>query len=232
MKSAIGLGVVGGLLLAVATQGNRAPATASGQEKPGAPPPGTPPAVAPKTNPVGPAVPTVLTVIVPFFGNEKCPSTGKAVSHEQSLEVEGQRVYFCCKNCLAKAKSSSKTDQAALVAAAYKEVKAVGNKSCPVSGKAIEAGKGKEETWQGHKVTLCCPNCEKAFQKEPMVVTTIATYGCEDLKNAKCPVQPDQAAGGDNVVVYKGKLIRLCCDDCPKDFAKEPDKFFKAAGGK
>lgn len=171
-------------------------------------------------------------VIVPFFGNEKCPMSGKAVNKEKSLEVDGQRVYFCCKDCLAKAKSSSKADQSALVATAYKEVKAVGNKTCPVSGKAIEAGKGKEETWEGHKVTLCCPNCEKAFQKEPMVVLTIATYGCTDLKNAKCPVQTDQAAGGDNLVVYKGQLVRLCCDDCPKDFAKEPDKFLKAAGGK
>jgi YHS domain-containing protein len=171
-------------------------------------------------------------VITPFFGNAKCPSTGKDVNHEQSIEVDGQRVYFCCKNCVAKAKAAAKADQTALVAAAYKEVKAVGNKNCPVSGKAIEAGKGKEETWQGHKVTLCCPNCEKAFQKEPAIVTAIATYGCEDLKNAKCPVLNDQAAGAEVMVIYKGKLVRLCCDDCPKDFAKEPDKFLKAAGGK
>lgn len=212
-----------GAVLAVAFHGSAQDGGKPAPAKPAAPAPG-------QAAPAGDA--KKGEVIVPFFGNEKCPSTGKAVNHEQSLEVDGQRVYFCCKDCLAKAKAAPKADQAKLVASAYKEVKAVGNKTCPVSGKAIEAGKGKEETWQGHKVTLCCPNCEKAFQKEPMVVTTIATYGCTDLKNAKCPVQTDQAAGADNVVVYKGKLIRLCCDDCPKDFAKDPEKFFKAAGGK
>jgi YHS domain-containing protein len=210
-----------GALLAVAFHGFAQDGAKPAPAKPGAPAQAAPAGDAKKAE-----------VIVPFFGNEKCPMSGKAVNHEKSLEVDGQRVYFCCKDCLAKAKSSSKADQSALVASAYKEVKAVGNKTCPVSGKAIEAGKGKEETWQGHKVTLCCPNCEKAFQKEPMVVLTIATYGCTDLKNAKCPVQNDQAAGADNLVVYKGQLVRLCCDDCPRDFAKEPDKFLKAAGGK
>jgi YHS domain-containing protein len=101
-----------------------------------------------------------------------------------------------------------------------------------VSGHKIEAGKSKEMTWQGQTVSLCCADCEKAFLKEPMVATAIATYGCEDLKNAKCPVQAKEASNAEVLVIYKGKLIRMCCEDCPTDFAKDPDKFLKAAGGK
>jgi YHS domain-containing protein len=194
-----------------------------------------------KPAPAKPAAPTApapqadakkAEIIVPFFGNEKCPATGKAVNHEQSVEIDGQKVYFCCKNCVAKAKAAPKAEQTAMAATAYKEVKAVANKTCPVSGHAIDAAKAKEMTWQGHKVTLCCPDCVKAFEKEPMVATAIATYGCKDLKNAKCPVQEKEASNAEDLVIYKGQLIRMCCDDCPKDFAKDADKYLKAAGGK
>ena len=215
--------ITAGALLAIAFHGFAQDGAKPGQAKPAAP---APAAAAPQADA------KKSEVVVPFFGNEKCPTTGKAVNHDQSVVIDGQNVYFCCKYCVAKAKTASKADQTAMAAAAYKEVKTVANKTCPISNHAIDAAKAKEMTWQGHKVSLCCGDCVKAFEKEPMVATTIATYGCTDLKNAKCPVQNDQAANGENLVVYKNQLVRLCCDDCPKDFAKEPDKFLKAAGGK
>lgn len=166
-------------------------------------------------------------VINVFLGNETCPVSGKAVKKGLSVDVEGQKVYVCCKDCVAKVKADGK----AMLAVAYKDVKAVDNKTCPVSGHAIEAGKAKEVTWQGRKFNLCCGDCEKAFAKEPMIAAAKAIYGAEDLKNAKCPVM-DEASEADKLVIYKGKIVRLCCDDCHHDFAKDPDKFFAKAGGK
>lgn len=167
-------------------------------------------------------------VIVPFFGNEKCPVTGKPVDKNQSVEVEGQRVYTCCKNCLPKVKADPK----AMVAAAYKDAKKIDNKTCPISGHPIAGDKAKAMTWQGHTVMLCCGDCEKAFLKEPLIAVAKAQYGAEDLKNAKCPIQNDMEFDGEHIVIYKGKIVRMCCPDCPADFQKDPEKAFARAGGK
>ena len=37
---------------------------------------------------------------------------------------------------------------------------------------------------------------------------------------------------GEHIVIYKGKIVRMCCPDCPGDFQKDPDKAFAKAGGK
>ena len=50
--------------------------------------------------------------IVPFFGNEKCTMTGKPVNPGKYVEADGQRAYFCCNNCLGKAKSDAKRQRA------------------------------------------------------------------------------------------------------------------------
>lgn len=167
-------------------------------------------------------------VIVPFFGNEKCPVSGKAVDKNQSVEQDGQRVYTCCKNCVAKVKADFK----GMAAIAYKDAKKIDNKTCPVSGHPIAGDKVKSMTWQGHTLSLCCGDCEKAFLKEPLIMVAKAQYGAEDLKNAKCPIQADMEFDGEHIVIYKGKIVRMCCPDCPADFQKDPDKAFAKAGGK
>jgi YHS domain-containing protein len=190
--------------------------------KPAAPKPAAPKQDAPKADA------KKDEVIVPFFGNEKCPVTGKAVDKNQSVEVDGQRVYTCCKNCVPKVKADFK----GMVAIAYKDAKKIDNKTCPVSGHPIAGDKVKAMTWQGHTLSLCCGDCEKAFLKEPLIMVAKAQYGAEDLKNAKCPIQNDQDFDGEHIVIYKGKIVRMCCPDCPADFQKDPAKAFAKAGGK
>ena len=172
-------------------------------------------------------------VVIPFFGNEKCPITGKAVNQTKYVESDGQRAYYCCNTCLGKAKADPK----AAIAAAYKEPKAVGNKNCPVSGHAIDAAKGKEVVWQGQKVMLCCGDCVAAFNKTPMLFVTAAVYGAEDMKNKNCPVMKvnegkDDESDPSILAVYKGKIVHLCCSDCIPAFVKEPDKFMAALAAK
>jgi len=163
-------------------------------------------------------------VIIPFFGNETCPITGKPVKKDKYAEVEGQKVYVCCSGCPAKVKADGK----AAAAKAYAAPKAAANKTCPVSGHAIDAAKAKEVTFESQKVTLCCADCVATFNKTPMLYTTIAVYGATDLKNKKCPVM-DEDSCDDDLVVYKGKIVRLCCGDCPGDFAKDADKLLAKA---
>jgi len=171
-------------------------------------------------------------VVIPFFGNAKCPIQGKAINPTKYVEADGQRAYFCCGGCVTKAKADPK----AAIASAYKEPKAVGNKKCPVSGHAID-DKGKEVTWQGQKVMLCCGDCVEPFNKSPFLYTTAAVYGAEDLKNKNCPVMKvlegeDEASDPSTLAVYQGKIVRLCCSECVPKFEESPDKFMGALSGK
>lgn len=167
--------------------------------------------------------------VVPFIGNATCPmKEGKKVNPAKYVEADGQRVYFCCGNC----EKSAKADPKAALAAAYKEAKPAGNKTCPVSGHPIEAAKSKSVTFMGHSIALCCGDCEAGFKKEPYVMAVCAVYGVEDLKNANCPVMQDEKSAAEDLIVYKGKLVRLCCADCPNDFKKDPDKYLAAAAKK
>ena len=179
------------------------------------------------------AAQTKDAVVIPFFGNEKCAMTGKPISKTKYVVSGNERAYFCCANCLGKAKADPK----AAVAAAYKDAKPAGNKVCPVSNHGFEAGKGLEVTWQGHKISLCCAECEAPFKKDPMVYVAMAVYGAEDLGNKVCPVMKvnsgeDTESDSEYLAIYKGKIVRLCCGDCGPDFAKDPEKYMAKASGK
>lgn len=49
------------------------------------------------------------------------------------------------------------------------------------------------------------------------------------LNNKICPISKEKigAMGAAVPVVYKGKIINLCCTGCSKDFAKDPAKYMK-----
>ena len=49
-----------------------------------------------------------------------------------------------------------------------------------------------------------------------------------DLGNTVCPVSGDKVGNSKLTEVYQGKISHFCCDDCPKDFKKNPEKFAKA----
>ena len=46
-----------------------------------------------------------------------------------------------------------------------------------------------------------------------------------DLHNTVCPVSGDSVGDSKLTEVYQGKIYHLCCDDCPKDFEKDPQKY-------
>ena len=48
-----------------------------------------------------------------------------------------------------------------------------------------------------------------------------------DLHNTVCPVSGDSVGDSKLIEIYQGKIYHLCCDDCPKDFEKDPQKYAK-----
>jgi YHS domain-containing protein len=56
-------------------------------------------------------------------------------------------------------------------------------------------------------------------------VSSSTALSATDLKNTVCPVSGDKVGDSTNVVVYQGKVYHMCCDDCHKDFEKDPSKY-------
>jgi len=49
-----------------------------------------------------------------------------------------------------------------------------------------------------------------------------------DLENTICPVSGEKVGDSKYTEVYQGKIYHFCCDDCPKQFKADPDKYAKA----
>ena len=45
--------------------------------------------------------------------------------------------------------------------------------------------------------------------------------------NKKCPVSGDPIDAKGKTVVYQGKTIGFCCEDCVEPFQKNPEKYAK-----
>lgn len=76
-----------------------------------------------------------------------------------------------------------------------------------------------------------------AFAGEPTGKTdTVITQPSKEqlskatpLNNTICPVSKEKIGnmGMAVPVIYKGKIVNLCCNGCPRDFAKNPEKYMK-----
>ncbi|HKE00164.1 MAG TPA: hypothetical protein VKE69_04085 [Planctomycetota bacterium] len=165
-------------------------------------------------------------VSTPFYGNEKCPISGKPIDRTKMVELDGQPVFLCCPMCAAKANADAK----GTLAKAYPAAAAIGNKHCPVSGEANEDSKAKV-TFAGKTVSLCCDDCVADAKKA--WAATIAKASDEklaDQKNAKCVCGKDVAAAW--VAVADGKIYRLCSAACVDDVKKDPKKLAAVSAAK
>ena len=123
------------------------------------------------------------------------------------------------------------------------------NKKCPVEKGDVDP----EVTVQheGKTIGFCCAGCDEEFKKDPakyMAVIAKEQAAAKDAEkdkfkdkdkkdaqkkdepkkeaelNTKCPVTDDDA---DKTLTseYKGRTIAFCCEDCVKDFEKDPKKY-------
>lgn len=102
------------------------------------------------------------------------------------------------------------------------------NKTCPVSGKPVDAA--KFVVFQEQKVGFCCDNCKGNFEKEPdKFISKIENFKPKAepvaaIINTKCPVSGKDVNEA-QFVVYKEKKVAFCCGNCKANFEKEPEKF-------
>jgi YHS domain-containing protein len=156
-------------------------------------------------------------VIVPFFGNANCPC-GKAADHDLFVESDGQKIYVCSDACSAEVKKDPK----GMLAKAYPTVTNVVAKGCATCGKAIEAGKAKEATFQGRKAQLCCDACVAEFKKDPALFLVKANWpDAKDVKNANDPIDGKPVAPG-VVAILKNHIVHFASAKNVAAFEKDP----------
>lgn len=91
-----------------------------------------------------------------------CPLSGRAINPEQTAEIAGVTVGFCCPNC--KGKAEKEADAIALLFGDLEKAFTL-QTDCPVSGKKINIEKVVEH--DGKKVYFCCGGCPDAFKADP-----------------------------------------------------------------
>jgi YHS domain-containing protein len=94
---------------------------------------------------------------------ELCPVMGSKINKKFYLDIQGQRVYFCCAGCSDKMKADPDTyfKKAAAAGEVFENIQ----KICPVSGEKID--KKIYSDWNGRRVYFCCKKCRSLFPSQP-----------------------------------------------------------------
>ena len=109
--------------------------------------------------------------------------------------------------------------------------------TCMISGDNLggDMGKAVDLIYKNRLLRFCCKDCVKDFQKDPakyiakLDAAVIARQG-PNYPLTTCPVSGDKLGGDMGKAVEQivgNRLVRFCCADCPKDFAKNPLKYLK-----
>lgn len=84
----------------------------------------------------------------------------------------------------------------------------------------------------GYEFKLCCPHCAEDFKKDPKahhakLKEAIIKEQLPSYPLKTCVVSGEKLGEMGKVIdyVYKGRLVRFCCNHCIKDFEKDPEKY-------
>lgn len=89
-----------------------------------------------------------------------CPVSGKPTDSEVFTEVDGKKVYFCCKGCVGKYKSDPAKYAVALANSYSYQTK------CPVMGEEIDP-QASTTLATGETIYFCCKGCGKKLRANP-----------------------------------------------------------------
>lgn len=194
--------------------------------------------------PAAPAADTQTSKVI-ALDNKTCPVSGEHVAKDGGKKVvyKGYQINLCCPDCV----ESFNKNPDKYLSAILKE-RELNNKTCPVSGEPIPKDGGKQITYKGYQINLCCPDCVAKFNKNPdkylksllkekeakqAVKKSDGPHAdaAKPVGNANCPVSghPVGSMAAGSHVDYKGHEVGLCCNGCIGKFNKNADKYLQAA---
>ncbi|MCI0741146.1 MAG: hypothetical protein L0Y72_19040 [Gemmataceae bacterium] len=152
----------------------------------------------------------------------KCVVSGKPALEDKFVEQDGKKIYFCCENC-PKAYEKDPEKFVAKVHHQWAKTDQIVQVACPFTGEPMNP----EQSVDVDRVTVhfCCEDCKGKAEKEADLLALIFAdiekgFTLQNL----CPVS-GKPIKADKVAEHDGKKVYFCCDNCPKAFAKEPDKY-------
>ena len=140
--------------------------------------------------------------------NKICPVEGGEIDPEVTITHKGKVIGFCCAGC----DEEFKKDPAKYLAIIAKEGEKDAKKEGDAEAKGEKHGGDKEAKGEDDK-HAADKDADKAEGE-----------AAEAKLNAKCPVSGDDADKA-MTVDYKGRTVAFCCEDCAKDFEKNPKKY-------
>lgn len=154
----------------------------------------------------------------------KCPVSGRAVVEDGTAEYLGKTVYFCCQNC-PKAFTKSPEKFATKASHQLAQTGQIIQVACPISGRELNPETAIEVA--NVKVAFCCENCQAKTEKaegEEQLKLVFANLKKGFTLQTKCPVS-GRAIDVSKTVEHKGEKVYFCCENCPKAFAADPEKY-------
>lgn len=141
--------------------------------------------------------------------NSKCPVSGKPVVLPNVLTHDGKLVAFCCDKCPVEFKKDPK--------------KYAGNIKFDIAPPAAEK---KAEPKAAEKKPEAKPAEKKATEAKPAEKKADAKGAAASATpvNTKCPLSGEDV-DKEFTVLFEGKTIGFCCDDCQGKFKKDPKKY-------
>lgn len=109
------------------------------------------------------ALAAVAEEVQPLKPQATCPIMGGAINKKLYADVQGQRIYVCCRGCLAPVKADP--DKAFATLQKNGEYAESLQKTCPVMGGAIDKKLFVEH--EGRRIYVCCAGCVETVRQNP-----------------------------------------------------------------
>jgi len=139
--------------------------------------------------------------------NSKCPVSGKPVVLPNVLTHDGKLVGFCCDKCPVEFKKDP--------------TKYAANIKFDIAPEKKEEPKKAEEKKPEAKPAEKKPAEAKPAEKK---VDAKAAAASATPVNTKCPLSGEDVDKA-FTVVFEGKTVGFCCDECQGKFKKDPKKY-------
>jgi YHS domain-containing protein len=160
------------------------------------------------------------------ISGEELGSMGDPIEHV----VDGRLVRLCCKGCVKgvgadKAAAFAKIDAGVIRA----QKPSYPLKTCVVAGEPLGAD-AVDHVHGTRLVRLCCNDCKASFAKKPDGYMAKIDAALIEAQRASYPLKTCVISGeplGDDARdhLHGTTLVRFCCSNCERTFAKSPEKF-------
>ncbi len=109
---------------------------------------------------------------------------------------------------------------------------------CPVSGRALGESPVVREI-DGREVRFCCEACPDRFEAAKaerfakfdaeLIASQLPDYPTDECIVTGAPLTLDGRDVSINII-YRNRLVRVCCEDCRTQFESAPDRYLSMLG--